>query len=57
MTDLREYIENSKSLEQRKAGDYNFRMELKKVSNGILVPIKDLSQKYHVQIIYLNHLK
>lgn len=57
MSDLREYVENHKTLAQRKAPDRNYRHELTKVSNGILVPIKDLSQEYNVQIIYLNYLK
>lgn len=44
MADLRDYIEKHKNeLSQRKAGDYNRMNQLKKVSNGYLVNIKDLS--------------
>lgn len=57
MSDLRDFIEKHNSLQQRRAGDYNYKGELKKVSNGILVPIKKLSQEYNVQVIFLNFLK
>lgn len=58
LKDLKDYIEKHESqLQQRKAGDWNYKHELKKVSNGYLVNIKSLSQEYNVQVIYLDELR
>lgn len=50
--DLRQYISDT-LLEERKAGDYNSRGQLKKVSQGLIVPIKDFQSKYDVIVIQL----
>ena len=41
-SDLREFV-STHYMEERKAGDYNRKGVLKKVSQGMLVPIKDFS--------------
>lgn len=51
--DLREFVSNH-IMEERKAADYNYRGVLKKVSQGMLVPIKEFSQSYDVQIVFLD---
>ena len=51
--DLRDFV-SSHYMEQRKAPDYNYRGILKKVSQGMLVPIKDFSQSYDVQVVFLD---
>lgn len=51
--DLRQFV-SSHDMEQRKAPDYNYRGVLKKVSQGMLVPIKEFSQSYDVQIVFLD---
>lgn len=51
--DLREFVATH-TTEERKAGDYNYRGLLKKVSQGMLVPIKEFSQYYDVQIVILD---
>lgn len=51
--DLREFVSNH-FMEERKAADYNHRGMLKKVSQGMLVPIKEFSQSYDVQIVILD---
>ena len=51
--DLRSFVSNH-LMEERKAADYNSRGMLKKVSQGMLVPIKEFSQSYDVQIIILD---
>lgn len=51
--DLREFV-RTHTTEERKAGDYNYRGLLKKVSQGMLVPIKEFSQYYDVQIVILD---
>lgn len=51
--DLRNYV-STHLTENRRAADYNSRGVLKKVSQGMLVPIKDFSQCYDVQIIILD---
>lgn len=51
--DLRAFV-SSHMMEQRKAADYNYRGVLKKVSQGMLVPIKEFSQSYDVQIVILD---
>lgn len=51
--DLREFVSNH-FMEERKAADYNQRGVLKKVSQGMLVPIKEFSQSYDVQIVILD---
>lgn len=57
-SDLKAYIEkHNGKIEQRKAGDYNYKHTLKKVSNGYLVNIKSFSQEYNVEIIYLDDWK
>lgn len=48
VSDLHEYIDNHPLLEERKAVDWTG-----KVSKGKLVPIKEFSQNYHVQIVKL----
>lgn len=51
--DLRQFV-SSHMMEERKAADYNYRGVLKKVSQGMLVPIKEFSQSYDVQIVILD---
>lgn len=51
--DLRKFV-SSHMMEERKAPDYNYRGILKKVSQGMLVPIKQFSQSYDVQIVILD---
>lgn len=51
--DLRSFV-SSRMMEERKAADYNYRGILKKVSQGMLVPIKEFSQSYDVQIVLLD---
>ena len=51
--DLRKFV-SSHIMEERKAADYNYRGILKKVSQGMLVPIKEFSQSYDVQIVILD---
>ena len=51
--DLRQFV-SSHIMEERKAPDYNYRGVLKKVSQGMLVPIKEFSQSYDVQIVFLD---
>lgn len=52
--DLREYV-SQKTMEERRATDINRYGKPQKVSQGMLVPIKDFSKYYQVQIIQLNH--
>lgn len=54
--DLRSFIK-SNYLEERKAPDYNYKGIIKKVSLGILVPIKLFSQQYDVQVVMLDKLE
>lgn len=51
--DLRRFV-SSHMMQERKAADYNYRGILKKVSQGMLVPIKEFSQSYDVQIVLLD---
>lgn len=51
--DLRNFV-SSHMMEERKAADYNTRGGVKKVSQGMLVPIKEFSQSYDVQIVILD---
>ena len=51
--DLRAFV-STHMMEERKAADYNSRGVLKKVSQGMLVPIKEFSQSYDVQIVILD---
>lgn len=51
--DLRQFVDTH-IMEQRKAPDYNYRGILKKVSQGMLVPIKEFSQSSDVQIVFLD---
>lgn len=51
--DLRKFV-SSHMMEERKAPDYNYKGILKKVSQGMLVPIKQFSQSYDVQIVILD---
>lgn len=51
--DLRKFV-SSHIMEERKAADYNYKGILKKVSQGMLVPIKEFSQSYDVQIVILD---
>lgn len=52
LNDLKEYIDTYKT-EQRSATDYRSNGSIRKLSLGEIVPIKDFSSKYNVQIIYL----
>lgn len=51
--DLRQFV-STHFMEERKAADYNYKGLLKKVSQGMLVPIKEFSQYYDVQIVILD---
>lgn len=51
--DLRRFIENHPELKERKAPDYNGRHEIRKVSQGLLVPIRQLQKEYEVEEIQL----
>ena len=51
--DLRQFV-STHLMEERKAPDYNYKGVLKKVSQGMLVPIKQFSQYYDVQIVILD---
>lgn len=51
--DLRDFVATHYT-QERKAADYNYRGLLKKVSQGMLVPIKEFSQCYDVQIVLLD---
>lgn len=51
--DLRKFV-SAHMMEERKAADYNSRGGVKKVSQGMLVPIKEFSQSYDVQIVILD---
>lgn len=53
--DLRQFLRENKT-QSRKAPDYNYQKKVKKVSQGQLVPIKDFSQQYKVQIVMLDNL-
>lgn len=53
--DLRQFV-SSNMMEERKAADYNYRGLLKKVSQGMLVPIKEFSQSYDVKVVFLDKL-
>lgn len=48
--DLKHYIDTT-MLQQRKSADYNRYGEVRKVSQGYLVPIEDFKSKYQVQEI------
>lgn len=52
LNDLKEYV-NQHSMEQRKATDKNRFGKVKKVSQGLLVPIEDFRNNYQVQVISL----
>ena len=53
--DLREFV-SQHTMEERKAADYTTRGMVKKVSQGMLVPIKEFSQKFDVQVVFLEKL-
>lgn len=54
LQDLKEFIkEDYKRLQQRKAADYNAYGQVRKVSQGLLVPIEKLRESYPVQVIKL----
>lgn len=50
VSDLRQFID-SNSMEHRKAPDYTKRGTLKKVSQGMIVPISEFSQTYSVNVV------
>ena len=55
LEDLRDYVKQDfNHLESRRAPDYNWRGQVKKVSQGILVPIIEFRKQYPVQVIRLN---
>lgn len=52
LEDLKEYIRQDIShLESRKAADYNAQGQVKKVSQGLIVPIEDFRKQYPVELI------
>lgn len=54
LEDLKAYVrEDYSRLQARKAPDYNSRGQLRKVSQGLLVPIEDFRQCYPVEVIKL----
>lgn len=54
LQDLKEFIKGDyKRLQQRKAADYTIYGRVKKVSQGLLVPIEELRKSYPVQVIKL----
>lgn len=53
--DLRKFLRENKT-QSRKAPDYNHQKKVKKVSQGSLVPIKQFSQQYNVQIVMLDNI-
>ena len=50
--DLRDFVSHN-TMEERKAADYSFCGKVKKVSQGMIVPIEPFSTKYSVQVIQL----
>ena len=54
--DLRAFV-SQHTMEERKAADYTTRGMVKKVSQGMLVPIKEFSQKFDVQVVFLEKLR
>ena len=50
--DLRDFVSHN-TMEERKAADYSFLGKIKKVSQGMIVPIEPFSTKYNVQVIRL----
>lgn len=55
LADLKQFIkEQMGRLEERKAADYDWKGQVRKVSEGILVPIDKFREKYPVQIIRLS---
>lgn len=50
--DLRNFIATN-TMQERKAADYSYLGEVKKVSQGFIVPIDQFRQKYDVQLIKL----
>lgn len=58
LEDLKEYIRKDFSyLESRKAADYNCRGQVKKISQGLIVPIEDFRKQYPVSVIQLKQKK
>ena len=54
MEDLKDYIRKDFfHLESRKAADYNWRGQVKKISQGLIVPIEDFRKQYPVEVITL----
>lgn len=54
LEDLKDYIRKDFShLESRKAADYNWRGQVKKISQGLIVPIEDFRKQYPVEVITL----
>ena len=51
--DLRDFV-TSHIIEERKAADYTYRGEVRKVSQGMLVPIQCMIDEYDVTIISLS---
>lgn len=52
---LREFV-SSRIMQERKAADYTLKGTIKKVSQGMLVPIKEFSQNYDVKVILLDRI-
>jgi hypothetical protein len=49
LEDLKEYIRKDFSnIESRKAADYNCRGQVKKISQGFIVPVEDFRKNYPV---------
>lgn len=51
--DMKDFIADN-ALDERKAADYNRNGQVRKVSQGFIVPIRQFSQQYCVQIIHVN---
>lgn len=53
--DLQEFVQkNASHLEKRKAPDYNYKKQIRKISQGFLVPMDEFSQEYNVQVVMLS---
>ncbi len=50
--DLRQFVSDN-LMQERKAADYRYNGEVKKVSQGMIVPIEQFRKNYNVQVIKL----
>lgn len=55
LDDLKDYIENN-FVDQRRSADYNRAGQVKKVSQGYIVPIEDFRKQYQVAIADVSKL-